>query len=136
MRRMSLSRKSVLVVEDDEDLRHMFRDALEFNGFDVREAADGPDALRIIETTPPDVVVLDIRLPTLDGVSVREELAANPRTKDIPILFVTGTTVDPDRLQGTRLLRKPVPPDDLVATVRGSLATVLGRRFGIGREEL
>ncbi len=135
MRRMPLSRKSVLVVEDDEDLRHMFRDALRFSGFDVREAGDGPDALRMIETAAPDVVVLDLRLPTLDGVSVREELAANPRTKDIPIVVVTGATVDPDRLQGARLLRKPVPPDDLVATVRGLLATVLGRRLGIGREE-
>jgi CheY-like chemotaxis protein len=116
-----LPRKSILVVEDDDDLRRIFRDSLKFSGFDVREAADGHDALQMIENAPPDVVVLDIRLPTLDGLSVREELAANPRTKDIPVVVVTGAPVDLRRLRGTKLLRKPVPPDDLVATVRASL---------------
>lgn len=116
-----LPRKSILVVEDDDDLRRIFRDSLKFSGFDVREAADGHDALQMIENAPPDVVVLDIRLPTLDGLSVRDELAANPRTKDIPVVVVTGAPVDLRRLRGTKLLRKPVPPDDLVATVRASL---------------
>ena len=130
----TLSRKNILIVEDDDDLRRIFRDSLRFTGFDVREACDGHDALQMIEDAAPDLIVLDIRLPTLDGLSVREELAANPRTKDIPIVVVTGGPVDVARVRGTRLLRKPVPPDDLVATVRASLATVVARKYGVGRD--
>ena len=126
---MPARRKSVLVVEDDDDLREIFRDSLKFSGFDVQEAGDGPDALRLIEIAPPDLVVLDIGLPTLDGISVREELAANERTRNIPVVVVTGLSIDSHRLEGTCMLRKPVPPDDLVATVRASLAKVLGRDF-------
>jgi CheY-like chemotaxis protein len=109
-------RRIVLVVEDDADLRRIFSDALKFAGFEVREASDGPAALRAIENSRPDVVVLDVRLPTLDGGSVREEIVANPETRNIPIVMVTGIAGFDGH--GALVLQKPVSPQDLVAVVR------------------
>ena len=113
----------------------MFRDALKFmGGFDVREAADGIDALRMIDEHQPDLIVLDVGLPMLDGLSVRDELASRSDTNEIPIIVVTGTSVDIAHLKDVPILRKPVLPDDLLASVRAALATVLGKRLGIGRD--
>jgi CheY-like chemotaxis protein len=123
------SQKTILVVEDDDDLRAIFRRALRAAGFHVLEAADGPDALRLIDIAAPDLVVLDLRLPSLDGFAVRDELASNPRTKNVPVVVVTGmAALDIDRLKGARLLHKPVLPEDLIANVRASLATTIGQR--------
>ena len=118
-----LARKTVLVVEDDHDLRRIFRDMLKFSGFDVREACDGTDALHMIEHTAPDLVVLDVRLPTLDGGSVRGEIAASERTRHIPVVVVTGSQIDDNQFKGDRVLRKPVSPDELLSVVRNTLAT-------------
>jgi CheY-like chemotaxis protein len=115
----------VLVVEDDGDLRRIFRDSLRFAGFDVVEAGDGPDALQAIENATPDLVVLDLGLPTLDGVSVRDEIVSNPRTRHIPVLIVTGTQADANRLKAARVLRKPVGPDALLIAVQSCLASVM-----------
>jgi DNA-binding response OmpR family regulator len=113
--------QSILVVEDDEDLRRVFRDSLRFAGFEVREAADGPAALRMIESSCPNLVVLDLGLPTLDGVSVREEIAAMAATRHLPIVIVTGLNVEGTLFKADRVLRKPVSPDQLVAIVRDCL---------------
>jgi CheY-like chemotaxis protein len=115
------ARKTVLIVEDDDDLRALYRDWLKYAGFDVIETADGIDALQIIDSSPPDVIVLDIRLPTLDGVSVREEIAADGRTRDIPVVVVTGTPVDASRLKATRLLKKPITREQLLVAVRDAV---------------
>lgn len=114
--------KTILIVEDDGDLRHMFADALKFSGFSVQEAANGLEALRMIEDDPPDLVVLDVVLPVLDGLSVRDEILAHARTRDIPIVVVTGSVDEPGKkLRADCVLRKPVAPDTLVATVRKCL---------------
>jgi DNA-binding response OmpR family regulator len=128
-------RNAVLVVEDNDDLRHLFRDRLKSAGFVVHEASDGMRALRLIEDAPPDLVVLDIGLPMLDGISVRDELAAHVETRDIPIVIVTGTVDDVGRIKAARVLRKPVDLDELVAAVRALLPPGSGRRLGLGRED-
>jgi CheY-like chemotaxis protein len=85
----------------------------------VREAADGPEALRTIESYPPNLVLLDIGLPTLDGLSVRDEIRAHAETRDIPIVIVTGgADRHKHRLRNDCVLRKPVTFDRLIATVR------------------
>ena len=113
---------SILIVEDDDDLREVFAKSLTLAGFRVREATDGPEALRAIESQPTDLVVLDIGLRTLDGLSVRDEILAHAETRDIPIVIVTA---DADRyahrLRNDCVLRKPVTPDHLIATVRECL---------------
>jgi DNA-binding response OmpR family regulator len=112
----SNGRKVVLIVEDDDDLRAIFRNALRFGDFDVYEAVDGVDALRTIENVQPDLVVLDVGLPTLDGLSVWQELTAQPHTRHIPVIVVTG--VEGFALPGGTVLRKPVSPYELVGAVR------------------
>jgi two-component system OmpR family response regulator len=112
----------VLIVEDDADVRRMFRAALAMAGYDTDEAGDGVDALRIVENRAPDLIVLDLVLRALDGVSVQQELAARTLTRQIPIVVVTGSTIDTDALPVARVLRKPVRPDELVRTVKQCLA--------------
>jgi two-component system response regulator RpaA len=113
--------KRILVVEDNADLRRLFRTALSLAGYDVDEAADGIDALRIIETRVPHLVVLDLMLRSLDGRSVQQELAANVFTRDIPIVVVTGSALEVSGINVSCVLRKPVMPDQLVETVRHCL---------------
>jgi len=119
---MRRARQRILIVEDDSDLRRMFRTALSLSGFDVVEAPDGIDALLLIEDAPPDLVVLDLTLQRLDGISVQQELAARAITRDIPIVIVTGSGAEVRGDNVACLLRKPVWPDVLVQTVRDCLA--------------
>lgn len=116
-------RRTVLIVEDDGDLRHMFRAALAFAGFNVLEAGDGLHALHILDSNPPDLVVLDLGLPVISGQVVREELAAQAHTRDIPVVVVTGTSGPHDQLDVPCVLRKPVSPEELIRSVRRCLAT-------------
>jgi DNA-binding response OmpR family regulator len=115
--------ETVLIVEDDADLRRMYRAALSLVGFEVIEAQDGLSALHILDQRTADIVILDLMLPTLDGFTVQQEIAAHAETRDIPILIVTGSTLPLDDLKVPCILRKPVSPDDLVGAVRRCLAS-------------
>jgi len=116
-----MPQKRILIVEDNTDLRRMFKTALSLAGFIVDEAGDGLEALRVVEERRPDLVVLDLMLRALDGLSVQQELAASTATAMIPIVIVTGSTIDTDNLDVACVLRKPVMPDELVRTVRECL---------------
>lgn len=119
---MSARRQTILIVEDDEDLRRLFRTALSLAGYDVVEAGDGLEALQRIDSAPPDLIVLDLVLPRLSGMVVREEIAAQAITRDIPIVVITGTAVDAADVNVACFLRKPVDPDRLVEAVQSCLA--------------
>jgi DNA-binding response OmpR family regulator len=118
---MSSRRTTILIVEDDLALRHMYRAALAFAGFDTREVGDGLDALRHIDADPPDAVLLDLGLPLIDGFTVQQDIAAHAVTRHIPIIVVTGSGDDLDWLDVACVLRKPVTPDKLVDAVRKCL---------------
>jgi DNA-binding response OmpR family regulator len=111
-------RQAVLIVEDDQSVRKMFRTALSFAGFDVLEADEAVAALRLLDQYPVDVVVLDLMLPTLSGLAVQQEIAAHAHTASIPVLIVTGSDMSLDQVDVPCVLRKPVSPDQLVAAVR------------------
>ena len=117
------TRKGLLIVEDDTDLRLLYRTALTLNGFDVREAADGIAALVEIEQHLPDLVVLDLGLPKLGGLSVQQELAADVQTRKIPIVVVTGSTENLDHIPVDCVLKKPATPERLVEVVLACLAS-------------
>jgi CheY-like chemotaxis protein len=117
------SQRVVLLVEDDEDLRRLFRAALSLDGFIVDEAGDGLNALRRIEQRRPDVIVLDLGLPAVDGLAVQREIAGSALTREIPIVVVTASTADLGNLGVFCILRKPVTPDELVAMVHRCLQT-------------
>jgi DNA-binding response OmpR family regulator len=114
-------RRTILIVEDDGDLRRMFRTALTIAGFAVIEASDGAAALHCIHNDPPHLVVLDLGLPTVSGLIVLEEIAAHANTKHIPVVIVTGSTMPLDNLDGPCILRKPVDPEKLISTVHQCL---------------
>jgi DNA-binding response OmpR family regulator len=113
----------ILIVEDDDALRRMYRTALAIHGFTVEEASDAPDALRLLEQSPPDLVVLDLGLPTMSGVGVRQEIGAHALTRDIPVVVVTGSTQDLSTLDVPCVLRKPISPDELIAAVERCLVS-------------
>jgi len=115
--------KRILIVEDDADLRRLFRMALSVAGYDVEEAGDGVEALQLVENRPPDLVVLDLMLRALDGISVQQELAARAITAHIPIVIVTGSSLELTRPNVACVLRKPVMPDELVKTVASCLGS-------------
>jgi DNA-binding response OmpR family regulator len=116
-------RQTVLLVEDDDALRRLYRQELSMAGFLVEEARSGFEALRRLDSAPPDLVVLDLALPGVDGFTVRYELAAQAHTRSIPIVIVTGSSENLDALEVTCVLRKPVSGDRLVETVRKCLVS-------------
>ena len=116
------ARRSVLVVDDDRDIREMFTTALRQAGFEVRSAVDGIVALRQIEHRRPDVVVLDLNLPMVDGIAVHEELNLRTDTQGLPVVIITGTEQE-SPFPAYATLRKPIDPDNLVDVV--SRATML-----------
>jgi DNA-binding response OmpR family regulator len=116
------SSQSVLIVEDEPDLRRMYRVALILAGYEVRVAGDGLDALQQIDRYLPDLVVLDLGLPVLSGTIVREQIAANALTRGISILIVTGTPEKAEGLNVACVLAKPFSAERLVQGVRECLA--------------
>ena len=101
----------------------MFRTALTLAGFAVHDVAIGIEALRYIDLEPPDLIVLDLVLPDISGLVIRQEIAAHAHTRRIPIVVVTGTSVDLSSLDVACVLRKPVTPDELVRVVLSCLMT-------------
>jgi len=114
-------RQALLIVEDDPDLRRLFRTALALSGFDVREAADGLDALKRIDEGRPDAVVLDLMMPRVDGFAVLDDLVAQTHTRHIPVIVVTASAAEVSSINVACVLRKPVQPDALIHAVRGCL---------------
>ena len=113
----------ILIVEDDVDLRRMFKQALTLAGYDPIEAGDGMEALRILDSQRPDAVVLDLGLPIVDGHVVRQELAAQAHLRDIPVVIVTGLPGEHQALDVYCVLHKPVSPEKLIQTLRSCMAS-------------
>ena len=113
----------VLVVDDDPRLRELVRYTLSRAGFTVREAGDGRAALAAVRARVPDLVVLDVLMPELDGISVCRELRAS---WDVPVIFLSSRAEEVDRIVGLDLggddyLAKPFAPGELVSRVRAVL---------------
>jgi putative two-component system response regulator len=116
-------RSRVLVVDDTESVRSLFRKLLSTDGHDVVAAADGAAALEAVQRHRPDVVLLDVDMPTMDGLEVCRRLKADPGTRLTPVVMVTGQTDLNDRLRGIEagadeFLSKPVHPQELRVRVR------------------
>jgi two-component system, sensor histidine kinase and response regulator len=94
-------KKSILIVDDDESLRKMLKMRLSFKSYKVSEAESGEEALKAIHKEKPDLILLDIAMPDMDGYEVCKLLKDNPGTKDIPIVFLTaiGGNIE-NKLQG------------------------------------
>ena len=114
----------VLVVDDDKAVRESLRRSLEFNGYDVRLATDGAEALAGIGACAPDVVVLDVMMPRLDGIETTKALRASGN--DVPVLVLTARDAVGDRVEGLDAgaddyLTKPFALQELLARLRALL---------------
>ncbi|MBV9079245.1 MAG: PAS domain-containing protein [Methylobacteriaceae bacterium] len=115
---------TVLLIDDDDDLRRMLADSLDAIGYAVVEAADGPGGLAALETREPDLVLLDFAMPGMNGAEVAEAIAA--KRPGLPIVFASGyaDTVAIERAAGPKalLIRKPFRMDELQAVLAAALA--------------
>src|SRR5712675_440144 len=114
---------TILLVDDEPRIVQLVRDYLEHGGFTVLVASDGPSALRSARTGRPDLIVLDLGLPGLDGLDVTRALR---RDGEVPIIMLTARTDESDKLIGLELgaddyLTKPFSPKELVARIRSVL---------------
>jgi CheY-like chemotaxis protein len=116
-----MQKKTVLIVDDEQSVRRLFEAALRSAGFTVRTAEDGLDALQSIREQLPDAIVLDLKMPRMDGSEFRRQLMARPHTKQIPVVVVTGYDGDgmPDVVA---TLRKPVAMEELISVVSHAAA--------------
>jgi two-component system chemotaxis response regulator CheY len=121
-----MSAARVLIVEDFADSRDMYVEFLTANGFDVSAAEDGLAALESIQGSQPDLVVLDVALPKLDGLSVLRRLRADLRYVSLPVLTLSASLgTDYQRIAlaagATEALEKPCLPEELLAAVQKAL---------------
>jgi two-component system cell cycle response regulator DivK len=115
--------QTVLLVEDNEDNRIIYSTVLRHLGYEVVEALDGLRAIELARSVRPDIILMDISIPELDGWEATRILRQDPTTKDIPIVALTAHALADDRERATALgftsyLAKPVEPRAVVAEVR------------------
>src|SRR5271170_7823384 len=116
---------SILVTDDESGIRLMLRTALESEGYQVREASNGREALEAISREAPDLMVLDLNMPVLDGMAVLEQMksiaGAKPRVIILTAYGSITAAVKATRLGAVDFLEKPITPSDLREAVRGVL---------------
>jgi CheY-like chemotaxis protein len=125
----------VLVVDDFEDNRAMYTQFLVFEGFRVEEAANGQEALEKARACAPDVIVMDLSLPVMDGWEATRQLKHDPRTRRIPVVALTGHALGAQSQKARdagcdAFLTKPCLPEALVAELRRMLAGTAKPRSG------
>ena len=136
----STSKGRILVVDDEESIRLICRVNLDASGFEVLEAEDGETALAIARDERPDLILLDVMLPGIDGWEVAEQLSEMAETRDIPIVFVTARSTAPDELRshavgGLGYITKPFDPALMTETVTRVVQRVRrGERDQLRRE--
>jgi two-component system, OmpR family, alkaline phosphatase synthesis response regulator PhoP len=132
----------VLVIDDEQPIRLLCKVNLEAAGMSVLEAADGPSGLEEARTQRPDVVLLDVMMPGLDGWRVAEQLLEDDRTSEIPIIFLTARAEFRDRARGLDIggvdyVTKPFNPLELAPLVRDLLERIdRGERDELRGEKL
>ena len=132
----------VLVVDDEAPIRLLCRVNLEAEGMDVVEASDGETGLESAKAEQPDVVLLDVMMPGMDGWQVAERLVDDAETAEIPLVFLTARAELRDRARGLELggvdyITKPFNPTELAKVVEGLLERVRrGERDALRREKI
>lgn len=122
---MSEQKPTILVVDDAPANIDVVKTILS-DAYQVQAAVNGKVALKIAEKRKPDLILLDIIMPEMDGFEVCKALKQNPATAEIPVIFVTGKDQDEDESQGLALgavgyIKKPVDPSELIGTVSNAL---------------
>src|SRR5579863_2091198 len=116
----------IMIVEDNEDLAGLAKATLERNGYLVAHRITGPTALGTILADPPDLLILDVKLPTITGFEVLRELRSMPQTADLPVIMVTALNTPADKAKAKELgaadyIVKPYMPSQLIDAVKRHL---------------
>ena len=119
--------KKIMAVDDERHIVRLIQVNLERSGFQVITAFDGPDALKKVEADKPDLIVLDVMMPRMDGFEVLKRLQANPETREIPVIMLTAKAQDTDVFRGwssgvSAYLTKPFNPLELITFVKRILS--------------
>lgn len=118
--------KRILIIEDQEDNRAILRDLLSQAGYALIEAADGEEGVELAQSERPDLILMDIQLPLIDGYEATRRIKAKPELKSIPIIAVTSYALSGDEAKARAAgcdgyVTKPFSPRDLLAKVRAYL---------------
>ncbi|MBS1817099.1 MAG: response regulator [Acidobacteria bacterium] len=138
MSKSETDRPRVLLVDDYPDAREMYSEYLQFSGFDVIEAANGQEALQRASDASPDIILMDLSLPVMDGWEATRRLKADPHTADIPVVALTGHALQ-GISEGARqagcdaFVTKPCLPEDLVLEIRKVLVDAPTRKLEASR---
>jgi DNA-binding response OmpR family regulator len=130
-------RKRILVVEDEPDIARGLRDALEFEGFDVSAVGTGREGVEIVRENAPDLIILDLMLPDVNGFVVCEQVRASHPT--LPIIMLTARSQEADKIRGLEVgaddyVTKPFSVGELVARI-GAIFRRLSRTAAAGQDE-
>ncbi len=125
---MSSAMQPILVVEDIPNILELLEVTLRFKGYSVLTARNGDEALALVAQERPALVITDIMMPKLDGFALAQKLRTNPKTSDLPIIFISATFITPEdkdfaiSLGAVTFLEKPVDSEELLLTVAETLA--------------
>lgn len=123
--------KKILAVDDEKHIVRLVQVNLERQGYEVITASDGKEALQKVEDERPDLVVLDVMMPYMDGFEVLQNLRRNPATREIPVIMLTAKAQDADVFKGWQsgvdcYLTKPFNPMELIAFVKRIFSSLEG----------
>ncbi|MFH0764339.1 MAG: response regulator transcription factor [Candidatus Omnitrophota bacterium] len=122
-------KETILIIEDEKDIVKMLEYNLKKEGFRVRSIRNGEDALNSVNSARPDLIILDLMLPGMDGLEVTKTLKANTKTASTPIIMLTAKSLESDKIVGLELgaddyVTKPFSPRELIARIKAVLRRV------------
>ena len=119
--------KTILLVDDDLTLREMYEERLKAEGFIITQASNGEEAIKLAKETNPQIVLLDIMMPKVNGFDVLKSLKADPSTKDIPVIVLSALIQDVDRVEGKKLgavdyiVKSETMPGEVIAKIKNAI---------------
>lgn len=119
--------KTILLVDDDLTLREMYEERLKAEGFIITQASNGEEAIKFARENKPQIILLDIMMPKVNGFDVLKSLKADPTTKDIPIIVLSALIQDVDRAEGKKLgavdyiVKSETMPGEVIAKIKNAI---------------
>lgn len=119
--------KVILLVDDDLTLREMYDERLKAEGFDIVQASDGQEALAKAREAKPNIILLDVMMPKINGFDVLRQLKDDPDLKEIPVIILTALIQDVDRMQGKKLgaadyiVKSETMPGEIISKIKNVL---------------